>query len=185
MAGGRTDRIAVLICSQTFCTRSMPKSALTAPAVDPTPIFEHFRGSYGTELLTAAVDHFDLFRRLAQQPRTLTELAGELGLAMRPAVVLVTAMRAMRLLEIDGGGRGPFRFVPATGPTAAYAHGVGRRTGPGDAAGGCACDGDAGDAAAGDRRRRPARADGNRRRVPVAGARVLRRRLRGTGGPIA
>src|SRR5687767_13628590 len=105
MAGGRTDRIAVLICSQTFCTRSMPKSALTAPAVDPTPIFEHFRGSYGTELLTAALSHFDLFRRLGRQPRTLTELAGELGLAMRPAIVLVTAMRAMRLLEVDAAGR--------------------------------------------------------------------------------
>jgi predicted O-methyltransferase YrrM len=85
--------------------RTMPKSALTAPAVDPTPIFEHFRGSYGTELLTAAVAHFDVFRRLAERPRTLAELAGELGLAMRPAVVLVTALRAMRLLEVDGAGR--------------------------------------------------------------------------------
>jgi predicted O-methyltransferase YrrM len=83
----------------------MPKSALSAPSVDPTPIFEHFRGSYGTELLTAAVAHFDLFRRLAARPRTLAELADELGLAMRPATVLTTALRAMRLLEVDAAGR--------------------------------------------------------------------------------
>jgi predicted O-methyltransferase YrrM len=83
----------------------MPKSALSAPAVDPTPIFEHFRGSYGTELLTAAVAHFDLFGRLAVRPRTLADLAGELGLAKRPATVLVTALRAMRLLEVDTAGR--------------------------------------------------------------------------------
>jgi len=83
----------------------MPKSALTAPAVDPTPLFEHFRGSYGTELLTAAVAHFDLLGRLAERPQTLAELAGELGLAVRPASVLVTALRAMRLLEVDSAGR--------------------------------------------------------------------------------
>ena len=28
---------------------------LDPPVADPTPIFEHFRGSYATELLTAAV----------------------------------------------------------------------------------------------------------------------------------
>jgi predicted O-methyltransferase YrrM len=83
----------------------MPKSALTSPSVDPTPIFEHFRGSYGTELLTAAVAHFDLFRRLAGRPQTLAELAGELGLAIRPATVLVTALRAMRLVEADAAGK--------------------------------------------------------------------------------
>jgi predicted O-methyltransferase YrrM len=83
----------------------MPKSALTSPSVDPTPIFEHFRGSYGTELLAAAVAHFDVFRRLARRPQFLAELATELGLAMRPAVVLVTALRGMGLVEIDAAGR--------------------------------------------------------------------------------
>ncbi|MSQ95725.1 MAG: methyltransferase, partial [Gemmataceae bacterium] len=39
---------------------------MTPPTTDPTPIFEHFRGSYGTDLLTAAVAHFNLFGRLAQ-----------------------------------------------------------------------------------------------------------------------
>lgn len=69
------------------------------PRLDPTPIFEHFRGSYGTELLTAAVAHFNLFGVLAQTPLTLDELGRHLGLAERPAVVLVTALRAMGLLE--------------------------------------------------------------------------------------
>ena len=71
---------------------------LGSPVTDPTSIFEFFRGSYGTELLTAAVAHFDLFGRLAKQPRTLAELQSDLKLAERPAIVLTTALRAMQLL---------------------------------------------------------------------------------------
>jgi hypothetical protein len=81
----------------------MPLSALTPPATDPTPLFEYFRGSYATELLTAAVCHFNLFTRLAQAPRTVREVASDLGLCERPAIVLTTALRAMGLLsECDG-----------------------------------------------------------------------------------
>ncbi len=71
---------------------------LTAPVTDPTSIFEFFRGSYGTDLLTAAVSHFDLFGRLAKRPCSLAELQLELGIAERPAIVLTTALRAMQLL---------------------------------------------------------------------------------------
>ncbi len=71
---------------------------------DPTSIFEHFRGSYGTELLTAAVAHFDLFGALARQPRTLVELQTHLQLAERPTIVLTTALRGMGLLEADERG---------------------------------------------------------------------------------
>lgn len=78
---------------------------LAPPDTDPTPIFEAFRGNYGTELLTAAVAHFDLFGRLAARPRTVAELAGELRLEPRPAVVLCTALRAMGLLSTDAEGR--------------------------------------------------------------------------------
>lgn len=78
---------------------------LRTPTTDPTSIFEHFRGSYGTELLTAAVVEFDLFRRLAEQPKSSDELHEEIGLARRPAVVLFTALRAMGLLTTDGSGR--------------------------------------------------------------------------------
>jgi predicted O-methyltransferase YrrM len=82
----------------------MPRSALDAPRHDPTPIFELFRGNYATELLTAAVRHFDIFRLLADRARTLEELRGAIGLAERPANVLMTALRAMGLLAEGGGG---------------------------------------------------------------------------------
>jgi predicted O-methyltransferase YrrM len=83
----------------------MNLSALVAPRVDPTAIFEIFRGSYGTELLTAAVAHFNLFGRLAAKPQSLDELRRELELAERPAVVLATALRACGLLAVDSVGR--------------------------------------------------------------------------------
>ena len=83
----------------------MPHRILTVPQYDPTPIFEHFRGSYGSELLTAAVAHFDLFRLLAEGPLTPEDLRGRLGLAERACVVLTTALRAMDLLAMDEEGR--------------------------------------------------------------------------------
>lgn len=82
----------------------MTPTPLAPPRTDPSPIFELFRGSYGTELLTAAVAHFDLFGRLAAGPLPPEELRAALGLAERPAVVLVTALRAMGLLVADGRG---------------------------------------------------------------------------------
>ncbi len=81
----------------------MHESAIQPPLVDPTPIFELFRGSYGSELLTAAVAHFDLFGRLAQRPMSIDELGKELGLQPRPTNVLITALRAMELLEERDG----------------------------------------------------------------------------------
>ncbi|HTU24436.1 MAG TPA: methyltransferase [Pirellulales bacterium] len=81
-------------------------SARTLPSVDPTPIFELFRGSLATELLSAAVGHFDLFGRLAGRPVPFDALAAELGLAERAAVVLLVSMRAMGLVETDAGPGG-------------------------------------------------------------------------------
>ncbi|HEX5442404.1 MAG TPA: methyltransferase [Pirellulales bacterium] len=78
---------------------------LPAPAIDPTPIFEIFRGNYATELLTAAVAHFDLFAHLAEGPRAEQELRTNLGLQPRPANVLFTALRAFGLLRNDAQGR--------------------------------------------------------------------------------
>lgn len=83
----------------------MTSSALARPTTDPAPIFEHFRGSYGTELLTAAVAHFGVFARLAAGSKHAEQLAAELGLARRPAVVLFTALKAMRLLDTVADGR--------------------------------------------------------------------------------
>jgi predicted O-methyltransferase YrrM len=71
---------------------------LTAPPLDPTPIFELFRGNHGTELLTAAVAHFRVFERLGRGPVPAEDLRKDLGLAERPSVVLLTALRAFGLL---------------------------------------------------------------------------------------
>ncbi len=83
----------------------MSLSATTPPSVDPTPIFEIFRGSYATELLTAAVAHFNIFGRIATQPLTQAELGHALALAERPTVVLVTALKAFGLLTADASAR--------------------------------------------------------------------------------
>ncbi len=78
---------------------------LRTPRTDATPIFEIFRGNYATDLLAAAVGHFDLFTRLARQAQTLNELRRDLELAERPALVLLTGLRAMGLLTMDREGR--------------------------------------------------------------------------------
>lgn len=83
----------------------MTLSATEKPSTDPTPIFELFRGVFGSELLTAAVAHFNLFERLADQPQTFDELRSQLELKERPANVLITALRAMQLLNCDLDGR--------------------------------------------------------------------------------
>lgn len=71
------------------------------PATDPTPIFEHYRGVYGNELLTAAVCHLNVFPPLADGPKSLTQLRSAAGLAERPATVLLVALRAMGLIAGD------------------------------------------------------------------------------------
>lgn len=83
----------------------MTASPLASPVTDPTPIFELFRGSYASELLTAAVAHFDIFGRLGAEPLTVSQLGQELGLARRPCLVLSTALRAFGLLRTDAKSR--------------------------------------------------------------------------------
>lgn len=78
-------------------------SALDKPAEDATPIFELFRGVYATQLLTAAVAHFQLFEKLAAGPKREADLQGELGLERRPFRVLTTALAAMQLLTCRDG----------------------------------------------------------------------------------
>ncbi len=82
----------------------MMTAYLPTPTTDPTPIFELFRGSYGTELLTAAITEFDLFARLADGAKPQAELQREIELEARPMCVLMTAMRAMGLIADDGAG---------------------------------------------------------------------------------
>jgi len=80
-------------------------SAVVPPQIDPTPIFEAFRGCYGTELLTAAVTHFNVFEHLRGAPLSFDQLRGRLQLEPRPAVVLLTALRAFGLIDRDAEGR--------------------------------------------------------------------------------
>src|SRR5436305_6834686 len=86
-------------------TAPMKYPPMVSPMLDPTRIFEIFRGNHGTELLTAAVAHLRVFERLAHGPMDFDGLRRELGLAERPAVVLVTALRAFGLLADDEEGR--------------------------------------------------------------------------------
>jgi predicted O-methyltransferase YrrM len=80
-------------------------SAIVPPKTDPTPIFELFRGSYATELIAASIAHFKLFDRLAAQPLDFDTLRRQLGLAERPAIVLLCALRAMGFIVADANGR--------------------------------------------------------------------------------
>ncbi len=81
-----------------------PRLATETPDLDPTPIFEIFRGAYATELLTIAVAHLPIFEQLAVGPLSELEVAARLGLAPRPMTVLSTALAAMGLLARDGLG---------------------------------------------------------------------------------
>lgn len=84
-------------------TSDSPTNATQPPVTDPSAIFELFRGSYGSELLTAAVAHFPIFRILSEEPRSFTELREALELAERPAHVLITALKAFGLLQESEG----------------------------------------------------------------------------------
>jgi predicted O-methyltransferase YrrM len=88
----------------------VPLSCTDAPQIDPTPIFEAFRGSYSTELLSAAIGHFNCFAHLIDAPLSFDELRGRLGLDQRPANVLITALRAMNLLA--QGDKGNLDLTP-------------------------------------------------------------------------
>jgi predicted O-methyltransferase YrrM len=83
----------------------MPLSCTQPPQTDPTPIFELFRGNHATELLAAAVHHLRVFRTLSRGPLAFDELRGRMELAERPTNVLITALRAMGLVERHPDGR--------------------------------------------------------------------------------
>ena len=101
---GLDARISIVPSASLSARTSMTKP-VSSPFLDPTLLFEHFRGSYGSELLTAAVSHFGLFELLSNRPMSLVEIQQELNLQRRPAIVLLTAMRAMQLLDVDLEGR--------------------------------------------------------------------------------
>ena len=79
----------------------MKHKLLQAPATDPKSLFEYFRGSYGTELLTAAVAHFRVFERISEGCTDAARLRRELSLEERPFAVLLCALKAMGLVRQD------------------------------------------------------------------------------------
>jgi hypothetical protein len=92
---------------------SAPDKFLAPPTTDPTPIFDTFRGNYGTELLVAAIAYFDLFSLLSGGPLSFAELRAGLGLNPRPANVLLTGLAAMKLLaREDGPDGGSYQLTP-------------------------------------------------------------------------
>lgn len=76
-----------------------PAPTLVRPPTDPSPLVELCRGSYATELLTAAVAHLRLFSTLAAKPMTFEAIQKAIDLEARPANVLIVAMRAMGLID--------------------------------------------------------------------------------------
>jgi len=82
----------------------MTTPSLVPPSRDPAPLFELFRGNHATELLTAAVAHFNLFRQFPSQKSSLSQLREQLGLAERPVMVLLTALCAFGLLRREEQG---------------------------------------------------------------------------------
>ncbi len=60
---------------------------------------------YGSRLLLAAVHHLAVFETLGTEPLSLAELSSRLGLAERPAMVLLPALCAMELLQFDEQNR--------------------------------------------------------------------------------
>ena len=76
---------------------------LLPPASDPAPIFEIFRGNFAMELLTAAVAHFGVFEALAAGPMAPGDLRRNIGLGERQFIVLMTGIKALKLVEERGG----------------------------------------------------------------------------------
>jgi SAM-dependent methyltransferase len=69
---------------------------------DPTRLYRVRDGVYAPDLLIAAVVEFDLFSWLAQHGRvTVVQVCDELGMAVRPADVLLTYCAALGLVGRD------------------------------------------------------------------------------------
>lgn len=73
---------------------------------DPTPLYRLRDGLYAPDLLVAAVAELDVFSVIAAEgPTSVSELCARLGLADRPADVMVTYLAALGLLERGRDGR--------------------------------------------------------------------------------
>jgi len=74
------------------------------PRHSTTQFLDDFRTAQISHLLTAAVAGFDIGRTLQHGPRTFDELCREFKLKRRPAIVLLTALRSIDLIDVDRVG---------------------------------------------------------------------------------
>ena len=83
---------------------------LTAlPETDPIEIYRLRDGFYATDLVAAALVHFDFFSKLAQRPSDLPTICRELQIAARPADVMLTLFVALGFVE---SREGTFHVTP-------------------------------------------------------------------------
>ena len=75
------------------------------PQFDTTAFLDEFRTAQISHLLTAAVAHFDVGRALNPGPKSYNSLRDSLDLAERPAIVLLTALRSIGLIDVDHSGQ--------------------------------------------------------------------------------
>ncbi len=72
------------------------------PQYDTTAFLDEFRTAQLSHLLVAATTEFDVGQTLCAGPLPWNELRERLGLAERPAIVLLTGLRAMGLIDVEG-----------------------------------------------------------------------------------
>jgi predicted nicotinamide N-methyase len=85
---------------------NVPTLPAAIPFSDPAQILRYRDRQYAAELLAVAILDLDLFTWLDAHPgATSADLNGALGLAERPADVLLTLCRANGLVQTGAGGR--------------------------------------------------------------------------------
>jgi hypothetical protein len=88
----------------------MAMQDLTAvPDTDPVEIYRLRDGFYATDLVAAALVHYDFFSWLAKRPANLPAICSELQIAARPADVMLTLFVALGFVE---SREGVFHITP-------------------------------------------------------------------------
>ena len=77
---------------------------MPTPTPDLAPITRHLRAMASSRILITAVHHIPVFEALQNGPLPLADLAQQLGLKERPAMVFFPALCAMEMLNFDSEG---------------------------------------------------------------------------------
>ena len=75
------------------------------PHSDPTAVLDEFRTAQISHLLVAAIVEFDVGAALAEAPLEFDDLCQRLALRERSAIVLLTALRSIGLVDVEPDGR--------------------------------------------------------------------------------